>query len=132
MSSKPSGRQAMIRLSIRLLSTLMLLLVALGCQKSEAIGGPDMESPEDTFLWSDTSEVEIRIVEIRGDSVKIIELRNPGDTNRIYTEKRYTTEELDSIHRDNMVRFARIEPDLVEALQMLTDSTPVQAGKEKR
>lgn len=120
----------MTRLSARLLLILMLLLAALGCQKSEAIGGPDMESPEDTFLWSDTSEVEIRIVEIRGDSVKIVELRSSKDTNRIYISKRYTTEELDSIHRDNMVRFARIEPDLIEALQMLTDSTPAQAGKE--
>ena len=130
MGNKPLGRQAMRRLNSSLLSTLMLTLVALGCQKSEAIGGPDMESPEDTFLWTDTSEVEIRIVEIRGDSVKIVELRSSKDTNRIYISKRYTTEELDSIHRDNMVRFARIEPDLIEALQMLTDSTPAQAGKE--
>ena len=130
MSNKSGRQAALTRLSARLLLILMLLLAALGCQKSEAIGGPDMESPEDTFLWSDTSEVEIRIVEIRGDSVKIVELRSSKDTNRIYISKRYTTEELDSIHRDNMVRFARIEPDLIEALQMLTDSTPAQAGKE--
>lgn len=130
MSSKPSGRQAALtRLSIRLLSAL-LVLVALGCQKPEATGGPDMESPEDTFLWSDTSEVEIRIVEIRGDSVKIVELRSSKDTNRISTEKRYTASELIAWERDIAARVVQVRVDLIEALKMLTDSIPAYAGKE--
>lgn len=123
----------MTRLSIGLLSALMLAFAALacyGCRKSESIGGPDLESPEDTFLWSDTSEVEIRIVEIRGDSVKIIELRSFRDTNRIYTEKRYTASELIAWERDIAARVVQVRVDLIEALKMLTDSTPAQAGKE--
>jgi len=111
------------RLNITFLSALIISLIALGtfgCKEPEAIGGPDLDSPQDTFVWVDTSELEIRVVEIQGDSVKIVKLRSPEDTNRIYTEKRYTIEELDSWHRDNMVRLVRIEPDLIEALQALT------------
>ena len=86
----------MRRLNVNLLATLMLLaaLEYYGCKEPEATGGPEMESVQDTFVWTDTSELEIKVVEIREDSVRIVELRSPKDTNRIYTEKRYTAEEL--------------------------------------
>lgn len=112
----------MRRLNISLLATL-LLLIALGvlsCQKPEAIGGPEMKSPEDTFVWSDTSELEIRIIEIQGDSVRIVELRSQKDTNRVYTSKRYTAEELDAWERNLVARTAQVRVDLIEALNGLT------------
>ena len=109
----------MTRLSIGLLSTL-LVLAALSCKQPEAIGGPDLQTPEDTFVWTDTSELEIRVIEVQGDSVRIVELRAPKDTNRIYTEKRYTAEELDAWERDLVARTVQVRMDLIEALQALT------------
>jgi hypothetical protein len=116
MKYSPGRQAALTRLSISLLSILMLLLAALSCQKPEATGGPVMESVQDTLTWIDTSEVEIRVVKIQGDSVRIVELRSFRDTNRVYTSKRYTTAELDSWHRDNVARLAQIELGLVEVL----------------
>lgn len=122
--SKGRGRQAAVtRLSICLLSTLMLLLAALGCYgcygEPEAIGGPDLESETDTFVWTDTTEHEVRVIEIREDSVVIVELRTPRDTNRVYTEKRYTAEELDDWQRDIAARVAQVRIDLIDALEAL-------------
>ena len=147
----------MTRLSIGLLSALMLAFATLacyGCRKSESIGGPDMESPApsllpptdttDTTHWADAPYEKILLY--NEDSMIVVAFTPFGDTLGVDTVSIPSAGELAAKFDSVIARIKldcdvvmllslkqeRLKIELLRVIDSLEKRQPAQAGRSKR